>query len=51
MKRDADIIKWLNRQLLHELTAINQCFLHTRMYKNWGFNKLNELNITNPSRK
>lgn len=42
MKGNADIINLLNRQLLHELTAINQYFLHARMYKNWGFNKLNE---------
>lgn len=40
MKSSADIIQWLNRQLQHELTAINQYFLHARMYKNWGFNSL-----------
>jgi bacterioferritin len=40
MKSNADIIQWLNRQLQHELTAINQYFLHARMYKNWGFDKL-----------
>lgn len=40
MKSNADIIQWLNRQLQNELTAINQYFLHSRMYSNWGFNSL-----------
>lgn len=40
MKGNPDIIVWLNRQLQHELTAINQYFLHARMYKSWGFEKL-----------
>ncbi len=42
MKSSSDIIQWLNRQLQHELTAINQYFLHARMYENWGLNSLNK---------
>jgi bacterioferritin len=42
MKGDPNIIRLLNAQLTNELTAINQYFLHARMYRHWGFGKLGQ---------
>ncbi|MCP5207799.1 MAG: bacterioferritin [Hahellaceae bacterium] len=42
MKSDKKIIELLNECLANELISINQYFLHARMFKNWGFEELNE---------
>jgi len=42
MKSDATVIKHLNKALANELVAINQYFLHSRMYEDFGLAKLAE---------
>jgi bacterioferritin len=40
MKGDPQVVHWLQMQLKNELTAINQYFVHYRMFKHWGLDKM-----------
>ncbi|MBX2809214.1 MAG: bacterioferritin [Cellvibrionaceae bacterium] len=42
MKGDIKVIEFLNQALGNELIAINQYFLHAKMYKDWGLDALGE---------
>lgn len=42
MKGNDQVIAQLNELLAGELTAIDQYFIHSRMYENWGYGKLYE---------
>lgn len=40
MKGDDKVIEYLNKALRHELTAVNQYWLHGRLLEDWGYSKL-----------
>jgi len=40
MKGNAKVVKRLNEVLTNELTAIDQYFVHAKMFDNWGFGRL-----------
>ena len=42
MKGDKSVLEYLNKALRHELTAVNQYWLHYRLLDDWGYSRLGE---------
>jgi bacterioferritin len=40
MQGDAQVVQWLQAQLKNELTAVNQYFVHYRLFEHWGFGRM-----------
>jgi len=40
MRGDPKVVEYLNKALRHELTAVNQYWLHYRLLDNWGYKTL-----------
>ena len=40
MRGDPGVVDYLNKSLRHELTAVNQYWLHYRLLDNWGYKAL-----------
>jgi bacterioferritin len=40
VKGDTEVIEYLNKGLRHELTVVNQFWLHYRIFADWGYNDL-----------
>ncbi len=51
MKGDPQVIAALQAQLKNELTAINQYYMHYRMYKHWGFDELAKMEYKESDRR
>ena len=45
MKSSNMVVDHLNQQLTNELTAINQYFLHARIYRHWGLGEIGDIDF------